>query len=149
MKTPLFICMAILICLNGCEDNPTESNLNSESSITIVSLIPEPESTITSNDTIRATLAYSIASDVQSDFGFTISIKFVSIIEGQTFSVGEAAQTELILREGNVTMNYPLELIWDHQNLKQPVSCYFYLHKMTSQTSSSVLARTTEIGYNE
>ncbi len=148
MKKIFITCFSVLILCPSCKDSPTDNN-KTESSIEINNLIPEPGSVITSHDTLTASLLYSISDDIQSDFGFSISIKFVSIIEGQTFSVGPNSQIEVMQKEGNVTLEYPLELIWNHQNLKHPISCYFYLHKMTSETTSTVIARTVEINYNE
>jgi len=119
------------------------------SSVAITSLSPDPGATVTPKDTIIASLRYAIADNVQSDYGFQVSIKFESTTPGTTFSVGETAQVDLLEREGNVTIEYPLQTIWNFQNLKHPVACYFYLHKMTSVNSSIVIAQTVRIAYQE
>ena len=75
MKIIVFTCFTVLILCYSCKDSPTENINKTESSIEINNLIPESESTITSNDTLIASLLYSIADDIQSDFGFSISIK--------------------------------------------------------------------------
>ena len=149
MKNIVFTCFTVLILCYSCNDSPTENDNQNESSIEIDNLIPESGSTITVNDTISASLLYSIADDIQSAFGFSVSIKFVSINEGETFSIGTSADIEVVQREGAVTLEYPLDIIWNHQNLKHPISCYFNLHKETSETSSTIIARTVEINYNE
>ena len=149
MKLFVFTFLAVLLAFISCKESPTENNNVSETSIEILYLAPESETTITSNDTIIATLRYSIADDIQSEFGFSISIKFTSTLEGRTFSIGPNSTIELTERDGDVTLDYPLDLIWNHSDLKHPISCYFYLHKYTSETTSSVLAKTSEINYYE
>ncbi len=151
MKVIKIIIATLFLLLISCKESTTESNNdnNNETFIEILSLVPEVESILTVNDTIAASLRFAIAEDIQSDFGFSISIKFVSVVEGQTFSIGPQSSVELSERTGTVNLSYPLEQIWLNNNLKHPVSCYFYLHQKLSETSSKVIARTTVIIYTE
>lgn len=149
MKVTIFIFVAVSLLFISCKNSTTESTNDTETFIEILNLAPEPGSTITLNDTIIATLRYSIAADIESQFGFSISIKFASTVEGRTFSIGPGSGIELNEKNGDVTLAYPLDIIWNHSDLKHPISCYFYLHKKTSETSSTVIAKTTEINYME
>ncbi len=149
MRVTVFMLITVSLLISSCKDSTTDSNNEMESTIEILDLSPEPQSVVSAQDTIKAVLKYSIAEDIHSDFGFSISIKFVSTTEGRTFSSGPDAEIELTERDGEVPLQYPLELIWNHSDLKHPISCYFYLHKQTSETSSTVIAKTEEISYME
>jgi hypothetical protein len=149
MKLCLILGTTLLLLFHSCKDNPAENENESDTWINIVDLIPESQAVVNSNDTIKVELSYSISDEIQSDYGFRISIKFVSTTEGQTFSLGDAAQVEISQKQGTVSLNYPLNLVWNYDKLRRPISFYFYLHKMTSETSSTVIAKTEEIIYNE
>jgi len=153
MKVAGFVFLPFLLLLFSCEDNATTSNDETKSTINILNLSPETQSIVTSQDTIKALLEYSIGKDVTSEFGFLIAILFVSTTEGKTFSVGPNNQIELVDRDGEVTLEYPLESIWNNIELKHPITCYFYLEKITAETplgrSSVVIAKTEAINYME
>ncbi len=149
MKVYASITLMAVFLLFACKDNPTEGNDSATTYIEVIDLIPQTGSTISASDTIAAVLKYAIDNAVQSDYGFSISVKFASVNEGQTFSIGQDAEIVLTEKTGTVTHAYPLDLIWNHADLKHPVSCYFYLHRKTSQTSSTVIAKTAEIKYTE
>lgn len=149
MKLCFILAITLLLVFHSCKDNPTENENESETWINIVKLTPQPQSVVTLSDTIKAELSYSISDDIQSDFGFRVSIKFVSTTEGQTFSLGDAAKVGVSEKVGTAFISYPLNLVWDYYKLKHPISCYFYLHKVTSDTTSTIIAKTEEIIYNE
>ena len=151
MNYMMSIIMLVVLLLFSCKESATESNNDNikETFIEILKLSPQAESVLTSQDTITASLQIAIAGGIQSDFGFSVSIKFASKIEGQTFSTGENSSITLGTKTGNVILEYPISQIWSNTNLKRPISCYFYLHQMTSETASKVIARTAEIKYNE
>jgi hypothetical protein len=134
----------------SCKESVTESQNDDEQTyIEVKTLIPEVNTLISANDTIRAMLEYAIAEDIISDFGFSLSIKFDSKNEGETFSIGSDASIVLNEKKGTKSLEYPLNQIWSNENLKHPLGCYFYLHQMTSETASKVLARTPIINYSE
>jgi hypothetical protein len=149
MRVTVFMLITVALLFISCNDSTTDSTNETESTIEIRDLSPEPGSVVSSQDTIKAVLKYSIAEDIHSDFGFSISIKFVSTTAGRTFSINSNAVIKLTERDGEVPLQYPLELIWNHSDLKHPISCYFYLHKQTSDTSSTVITKTEEISYME
>ena len=131
MKLYIIFITSLILGLYSCKDSPTENESESETWINIVDLTPQSQSVVSSIDTIKAELSYSISDEIQSDFGFRVSIKFVSTTEGQTFSLGDAAQVEISEKKGTVSLNYPLNLVWNYDKLRRPISFYFYLHKMT------------------
>ena len=151
MKVIVSVLIFVLLLTISCKESVTESNGDNgeETFIKILELSPDAESILTSQDTISALLQFSIADEIQSDFGFSLSIKFVSKIEGQTFSTGSNSSITLGPKTGEVRIEYSLAQIWSHANLKHPVACYFYMHQMTSETASKVLAKTAEIKYTE
>lgn len=149
MRVTVLMLITVALLFISCKDSTTDSANETKSTITILDLSPEPLSVISSQDTIKAVLKYSIVEDILSDFGYSISIKFVSTTAGRTFSINPNAEIELTERNGEVPLQYPLELIWNHSDLKHPISCYFYLHEQTSDTSSIVIAKTEEISYME
>lgn len=149
MRVTVFILITVALLFIFCKDSTTDNPNETKSTIEILDLSPEPGSVLSSQDTINAVLRYSIAKDIHSDFGYSISIKFVSTTAERTFSIGPSAEIKIIERDGEVPFQYSLELIWNHSDLKHPISCYFYLHKETSETSSTVLAKTEEISYME
>lgn len=149
MRVTVFRLITVVLLFISCNDSTTDSTNETESTIEILDLSPEPGSVVSSQDTIKAVLKYSIAEDIHSDFGFSISIKFVSTTAGRTFSIDPNAEIKLTERDGEVSLQYPLEFIWNHSDLKHPISCYFYLHKQTSETSSTVITKTEEISYME
>jgi hypothetical protein len=149
MKRELIVCLLLFLFFISCKDNPTESETDSDTWIIVEEITPLAQSVLTAQDTIEATLEYAISNEITSDYGFTVSIKFTGTTAGQTFSIGSAAAVSITERKSTVSLNYPLELIWNHSSLKHPVSCYFYLHQYTSTTSSKVIAKTDEIVYQE
>jgi len=149
MKGYASITLMAVFLLFACKDNPTEGNNAAATYIEVAELVPAAGSMISASDTIAAILKYAIDNAVQSDYGFSISVKFTSVNEGQTFSIGQDTDISLTEKAGTITHTYPLDMIWNHADLKHPVSCYFYLHKETSQTSSTVIAKTAEIKYTE
>ena len=144
-----FVLMLAVLILHCGESTTQSEEENAETFIEIESLDPQANQVLSATDTIRASLKYAIAGDISSDFGFSISIKFASKTIGETFSIGAPAAVDISERSGTTSIEYPMELIWSNQNLHHPVSCYFYLHQMTSETASKVIARTPEIAYSE
>jgi len=149
MRVTVVILITFLLLFISCKESTTDISNERESTIEILDLSPEAQSIVSSQDTIKAILRYSIAPDIQSEFGFSISIKFVSTTAGRTFYIGSNAEIEITDRDGQVILKYPLDLVWNYSDLKHPISCYFYLHKETSETSSTVIAKTEEIDYME
>lgn len=149
MKREIFYCLALLLSIISCKDNPSESEPDSDSWIILKEITPAAQAFLTPQDTIEATLEYFISNEITSDYGFKVSIKFTSTTAGQTFSIGSVASVSITEKKSTVSIIYPLALIWDHSSLKHPVSCYFYLHQYTSVTSSNVIAETDEIAYQE
>jgi len=150
-KCLVIVCLFLMLLQNGCKKSATESDPLNEtgSSITITSLSPAAGSVVSSLDTIRADLAYVIADDEVSDYGFAVSVKFQSVIENQTLSLGEEAMITVSDKKGQVNLVYPLTSAWRSSDLAHPVSCFFYLHNYVSETTSSVIAKTERISYEE
>lgn len=119
--------------------------------ISIRSLLPTLKDNFSKSSTISAQLNYAIAEEEKSDYGFEISIKFVSTQNNTTFSMTtDSSNVPVSEKEGTVTINYPMEIIWDNPRLKHPVTCMFYLHKKTSSSgNSTVIAKTIPITFYE
>ena len=151
MKTTIYF--TILVLFISCKESITNNDNETKSTIEILDLSPEAKSVVSSQDTIKSLLRYSVAKDIQSEFGFKIAILFVSTSAGSTFSIGPNNMINVTDKDGEIRIEYPLEFIWDEANLKHPVSFYFYLEEVTSRTalgeSSTVIAKTEEINYLE
>jgi len=135
----------------ACKKSATGSEKTDEngSSIEILSLSPPAESIVTSADTIFAELSYVIADDIDSPYGFTVSIKFQSVAENQTLSLGTEASIRVFNKKGQLRLVYPFASAWRSSDLAHPVSCFFYLHRYVSESTSTVIDKTERITYRE
>ncbi|GAB3586432.1 hypothetical protein [Hymenobacter daeguensis] len=121
----------------------------SGNTIALLALNQPPCATLTPQSVIRAKLAYHLAETEQSAYGFAVSIKFQSTTPGMTFSDGVQGQATVTARHDTLTLSYPVAAIRRNDRLQRPVTCYFYLHRNTGPSRSTVLAKTTAITFQE
>ncbi|MBF9222027.1 hypothetical protein [Hymenobacter ruricola] len=119
------------------------------SSIALLVLNQPPCTVPTSQSVFKAKVAYVIAAQEQSDYGFEVSIKFQSTDPRMTFSSGMQGVIPVTSRHDTLTVEYPLAKIWANPRLKRPLTCYFYLHRNTAPGRSTVIARTPPIVFRE
>ena len=149
MRKIILIIIMVFISI-GCKKNLDEEFSGYSNNITIVSLNPAQGDIISSSTTISSTLSYKINEREVSTYGFQISIQFLNT-DGNTFSISTNYEDRVIInnREGSVTINYPMNLIWSYAELVHPVKCQFNLIKNISETSGIVLASTEVINFIE
>ena len=130
------------------QTTPTNGN-----SIKLLELNQPPCSVPTQQSVITAKLAYHIAEQEQSDYGFEVSIKFQGTDPRMTFSVGNsmgnAGNTKVTSKSDTLTLKYPMAAILNNPRLRRPITCYFYLHRNTEPGRSTVIAKTPPIVFAE
>ncbi|RAK70445.1 hypothetical protein [Hymenobacter edaphi] len=94
---------------------------------------------------LTAKLAYRLGPREQSAYGYTVSIKFATTNPGRTFSRGLDGERAVTQRRDTLTLSYSMTQVLGNASLKRPITCYFYLHRNTSATSSEVIASTPPI----
>jgi hypothetical protein len=119
------------------------------SSITLLALNQPPCTAPTAKSVLKAKLAYAIAPQEQSEYGFAVSIKFQSTDPRMTFSGGMQGIVAVTSRHDTLTLEYPLAGVWANSRLKRPLTCYLYLHRNTAPGRSTVIARTPAIVFKE
>jgi hypothetical protein len=120
------------------------------STIRLVALNQPPCATLTPQSVLTAKVAYQIAAQEQSPYGFAVSIKFQGTDPRMTFSHGRAAGEEIVSRNDTLTITYPMAAIMQDTRLRRPITCYFYLHRNTSaEGRSTVIAHTPPIVFQE
>lgn len=124
--------------------------------IRLLSLNQPPCKVLSAKDVITAKVAYRIADSEQSAEGFAVSIKFQGTDPRLTFSVvkGHGAtppppDPAVTLRSDTLTLTYRMIDIVQDRRLRQPITCYFYLHRNLGQGRSTVIARTPPIVFSE
>lgn len=113
-------------------------------SLTLATMQPAAGAVVSKSSTINATLNYTLADNETSEFGYRVAIQFQSTAFGVTFASGSSAVT-LTDRKGTVSFSYPLASVWNQTSpvLQHPVTCYFYLQRLTSAGGQSyVIAKT-------
>ncbi|GAB3835519.1 hypothetical protein [Hymenobacter jeollabukensis] len=98
---------------------------------------------------VTAKLAYRLGPREQSAYGYAVSIKFASTDPGGTFSLGLDGEQAVTQRRDTLTLSYSLTQILGNSHLKRPITCYFYLHRNTSASSSEVITRTPAVVFRE
>jgi len=147
LLTRFSACLFLMLMLLGCgkEEEATPTN-----SITLVTMTPAAGAKVSRSSTISATVNYTLAADEASEFGYRVSIQFESAFNG-TFALNPSHVT-VTDRKGTIQMNYPLAGVWDLYNsreLQHPVTCYFYLDRMTDDGRSTVIAKTQALTFTE
>jgi len=141
-----FIMAFISIILFFCISCTTESS--TETYIKIVDISPEPETQLTYEDTLTATLDYSISDEHTSDFGFGIIILFVAKPENGGFIPNSNSGFKFQSKRGEMTIEFPLSEVSVHANkIVDPIALYFKLEKWISNQASEIIASSDEITY--
>ncbi len=146
--------LALSLTLLGCgktEETPTPTPpVVPKNELTVASLTPAAGTLVSRSSTITATLNYSLADTETSEFGYRVSLQFQSVNPSSTFS-GTNGSVVLPNKKGTITISTPLSSIWDRTSPAplHPITCYFYLQRMTSATSSDVAIKTAAITFTE
>jgi len=124
-------------------------NPKSEGSIELISLTPEAGSTVDRQSTIVAQLRFTIDNFKDKKDRYRISINFQDRnTRAATFSKGPGGMITLDQASGTVTLEYPLDRIWDDPKLRKPLRVYFYLHERTGKNETVVLDMTDAIEFS-
>jgi hypothetical protein len=152
MKTisSLWLVPIVSIGLAGAVPNhPASQAPAAGSSITLLELNQPPCTVPSAQSVFKAKVAYVIAAQEQSEYGFAVSIKFQSTDPRMTFSSGRQGIISVTKRNDTLTVEYPLASVWANSRLKRPLTCYFYLHRYTTPERSTVIAKTPPIVFKE
>lgn len=121
----------------------------SEGSIELISLTPEAGSPVDRQSTITAQLRFTIDNFKDKKDRYRISINFQDRnSRASTFRKGPGGMITLDQASGTVTLEYPLDRIWDDPKLRKPLRVYFYLHERTGKQETVVLDKTDEIQFS-
>ncbi|GGF24803.1 hypothetical protein [Hymenobacter cavernae] len=127
---------------------PTTGN-----TIKLLALNQPPCSIPTDESVITAKLAYHIAEQEQSEYGFEVSIKFQGTDPRMTFSMSRGpantGNIKVTSKSDTLTLTYPMATILNNPRLRRPITCYFYLHRNTEPGRSVVIAKTPPIIFAE
>jgi len=151
----LFLLLSLFSCGEK-EEEVAPPKVAATNSITLVSMTPAAGAKVSKSSTISATVDYTLADDEASEFGYRVAILFQSTASGTTFAVNPSSvnSSSVVVtdKKGTVKLMYPLASIWDasipHQ-LQHPVTCYFYLQRLTSPSQSTVIAKTPALTFTE
>jgi hypothetical protein len=146
----------LLLSLFSCDDKEEETappKVPATNSITLVTMTPAAGEKVSKSSTITATLDYTLADDEASEFGYRVAIYFQPTVSGSTFAVGR--NHEIVTdKKGTIKLTYPLASIWDAPasvpyQLQHPVTCYFFLQRLTAPGQSTIIARTPALTFTE
>jgi hypothetical protein len=159
LATRISAYLFLLLALLGCgekEDEPAPPNVPATNSITLVTMTPAAGAKVSRESTISATVDYTLADDEASPLGYRVAILFQSTVSGSTFAVNSnlVDQGSIVVtdKKGTVKISYPLASTWDASGTRQlqhPVTCYFFLQRMTAPGQSTVIARTPALTFTE
>jgi hypothetical protein len=135
--------------LSGALPASTGAQEPAANSITLLVLNQPPCTMPSAKSVLKAKLAYVIAEQEQSEYGFAVSIKFQSVDPRMTFSSGTQGVIPVTVRHDTLTLEYPLAKIWANEKLRRPLTCYLYLHRNTAPGRSTVIAQTPPIVFKE
>ncbi|MCC2546382.1 hypothetical protein LJY25_07990 [Hymenobacter sp. BT175] len=146
--------LTLTFALLGCgetDETPTPTPpVASKNELTIATLTPAAGALVSRSTTVTATLNYNLDDSEKSEYGYRVTLQFQSTNPSTTFS-GSNGTVVLPNRKGTVSISTPLSSIWDRTNPAplHPITCYFYLQRLTSATSSEVIAKTSAITFTE
>ncbi|GAB2457522.1 hypothetical protein GCM10011375_06290 [Hymenobacter qilianensis] len=146
----------LLLSLLGCgekEDAPAPPKAPATNSLTLVTMTPAAGAKVSKESIISATLNYTLADDEASAFGYRVDLLFKPTVSGVTFTRG---QSWVVVpdKKGTVELTFPLISVWETPasvpyQLQHPVTCYFYLQRMTGPGQSTIIARTPALTFTE
>lgn len=150
---PVGVGVLLSVLLLGCskqeKEVPQPEPVPAVTSLTLTTLTPTAGATLTRASTLTAQLAYSLAATETSPYGYRVAIQFAKVNSTTTTAINPSS-INLTERTGTVTLQYPLELIWDRTNLAlaHPITCYYYLQRVNA-TNSTVIAKTAAQSFTE
>jgi hypothetical protein len=139
-------CALLCASILGCTSHPQGTEAVA-ASLTLIGVVPPPNTSITRDSVVVADLAYAVTDWVPGEY--TIAAQVETKDEGVTSDGDFPSSFYPVLTKpsGQIRFSFPVRHVWHDPTIRHPLLVWFYLTKKIDASTSSVVARAGPVQY--